>query len=113
MAAGTDIERGKARGWVTIAAGIFIVVLMSGVWIFVMKAVADHRLLVKTPENAAFLGRTYVAFALIVLCGFLGILNGVIQLRTGRRNLPLNALILILVGAALVTIWIGTSSNRS
>ncbi len=109
MAAGTDVQRMKARGWVTIVAGLFIVVVMCGVWLFVAKAIGEHRVDVATADTAKFLGQTYVAFALIVLSGVLGVVNGVIQLRTGRRNIPLNAVILILVGAALVIIWLATS----
>jgi hypothetical protein len=113
MTAGTDVEQTKTRGWVTIAAGVFIVVLMSGVWLFVAKAIAEHRVTLDTPNTAKFLGQTYMAFGLIVFSGILGIANGVVQLRTRRRNISLNALILMLVAAAVVIIWLATSGNKS
>jgi hypothetical protein len=111
MTAGSEIQRTKARGWVTIIAGIFIVVLMSGVWLFVMKAISEHRGTLDTPNTAKFLGQTYMAFGLIVFSGVLGIANGVVQLRTGRRNIALNAVILMLVAAAVVIIWLATSNK--
>ena len=109
----TDIERGKARGWVTLTAGGFIIVLISGIWLFIRRAFADGHLTVSTRDTATFLGQTFVAFALIFLCGVLGIANGVMQLRTGRRSVILNGAIIVLVGSALVVIWIATSSNKS
>ena len=97
----------KARARVTLGAGVFIVVLMSAIWIWIVRLMAATPL--PDPSYAQFLGKTYVAFAIIIVCGFLGIWNGVLQLRTGRQNLPLSLLIIVLFASALGTLWLGLS----
>ena len=97
----------KTRARVTLGAGVFLVVVMGAVWLWIVSLTAANP--VTDPAYAQFLGRIYVAFAIIIVCGFLGILNGVSQLRTGRQNVPLSLVILLLFLIALGTMWFGLS----
>jgi MFS family permease len=108
-----DPQKAKARGWVAIVAGVFIVALMGGVWIFLLKLIAENRTSFSGAANAQFLGQVFTAFALIIIAGFGGIANGIIMLRTGRRSKILFALLIMCVLAAVVIIWLATNSRKT
>jgi hypothetical protein len=93
----------KSRGILAISAGIFVIVLMSAVWIFVAHLVATHA--VEMEGSREFFGRLYLAFGMIVFCGILGTINGFLALRTGSTNGYLVALVLVIFGAALYIMY--------
>jgi hypothetical protein len=104
MKRGDEVQDVKRRGWAALIAGAFMVVLMAGVWLFILKLLADHRLDVSDPSFAAFLGKVFVAFALIILSGLIGIGSGLWQIRTGTQNraLTIGVLVPFLVAFGIV-----------
>jgi len=77
----------RGRGWIAIVAGAFIVILLAWVWIYIARqATVPGAILCDTATRGQFLGRIYVAFALIVACGLLAIGSGVRIVRTGRTS---------------------------
>ena len=82
-------------------AGVFLIVLMSAVWLWVANLLASHGSVDGDPATSQFIGRTYVAFALVEVCGVLGIINGIGQVRSGRRNRVLAFAMLVLFAAAI------------
>jgi magnesium-transporting ATPase (P-type) len=91
------LESAKRRGWVAVGAGVFLVVFVSAVWIWVARLMAGQ-----TAQGAAgFIGRLNVVFALIVLCGALGMFNGWFQAHSGRTNRAIAFAILVVFAIAL------------
>ncbi|MGC1379712.1 MAG: hypothetical protein WA814_01670 [Candidatus Baltobacteraceae bacterium] len=105
----TTLESAQRRGWWAFGAGVFLVVFMGGVWIWVDRLLVASGALERDPGTAAFLGKMNVAFALVVLAGVLGTINGWMQAHSGRRNY---VLILGLVVAFVAALFIaGSASN--
>jgi ribosomal protein L40E len=97
----------KTRGWVAFGAGAFLAIFMGAIWIWVDRIMAQN-----APADAAtatFMGRVNVSFALIVIAGILGIINGWMMAHSGRRNTALIVALLICFVAALFVAW--TASN--
>ena len=71
---------------------------MTAIWIWV-----DHLLAAQAGEAsvARMLGHLNLAFALIVLSGILGTINGWQMAHSGKRNILLLVVILVIFGAAL------------
>jgi hypothetical protein len=95
----------QRRGWVAFGAGAFLVVLMGAIWIWV-----DQLLFAQGDVAAAQLaGRLNVAFALIVIAGVLGAINGWITAHSGRtvRILVFGAVVLFI--GALAIAWRASS----
>ena len=90
----------KARGYVSVIAGAFIALLMSAVWAFVWLQTATHSMNGGSEENAVFFGRVYFGFAIIIVCGFLGVANGVWMIQKGKPNRALIISIVVLFIAA-------------
>jgi hypothetical protein len=99
------LESAKRRGWVAFGAGIFLVVFVSAVWVWVDRLMAGQT----ASGAAAFIGRLNVVFVLIVLCGALGIFNGWSQAHSGRTNRAIAFVILGVFAIALVLAY--TASN--
>jgi hypothetical protein len=113
MATADKLRSMKARGWVALVAGVFLVVLMGGIWIYLANAIADHRMTMNTPGSRAFMGQVFVAFALLIASGFVGIASGIHQIRTGTRNRALLVVMVLLVLSAVGTIVFATSTERN
>jgi hypothetical protein len=95
----------KARGYVSMIAGAFIAALMSAVWIFVWFQTTMHSTNGGTEENAAFFGRVYFGFAMIVVCGFLGIANGIWMIQQGKPNRAyIFSIVILFIAACIVLI---------
>jgi hypothetical protein len=93
------LEAGKRRGWIALGAGAFIVLLMGSIWIWVDRLLAGNPSALADTSTAQTLGKLNVAFAMIVIAGVLGTVNGWLMTRTGERNKVLVwALVVIAIG---------------
>src|ERR1700733_12518546 len=88
----------KVRGWIALIAGIFLIVIMTGIWLFIASHVASGTAHLPT------VGQLYIGFALIIGGGFLAIANGVWMLRKGRPNLAVGIFMIILFVAAFFVV---------
>ena len=83
-------ERGPfsaGRGWIAVAAGVFIVILLGWIWMYIAHAAAiPGGILCDPAARDKFLGQLYVSFAFIIACGLLAIVNGIQIVRTGRTS---------------------------
>lgn len=94
----------RLRGWIAIGAGVFLVVLMSWVWIYIARqSTIEGAILCDAATRDQFLNRIYVAFALIVGCGLVAISAGIHLLRTSRPNWPpVIALLTLFIAACVI-----------
>jgi hypothetical protein len=106
------LQSAKLRGWLALGAGAFLVVFMAAIWIWIDRLFASRGIAATDASAAQFLERINVAFALVVLAGILGVVNGWLMAHSGRRNLPL-IVSLIVAFAAAVFIAAGASSGYS
>jgi hypothetical protein len=107
------LASGQRRGWVSLVAGAFMVVLMAVVWIFVAHLVATGRVTQMDPATEAFFGRTYVAFGLVVLSGLVAMVGATMQIQSGVRNRALSFAVVVLFAAAVGTVLLGSGPLRS
>jgi hypothetical protein len=91
----------RRRGWVACGAGVVLVVLMGGVWLWIDRLFAANGGTAGSPGAAQFLGKLNIAFALIVVSGALGVANGWAMAQTGRRNMPLIFGMIVVFAAGL------------
>ena len=91
------LESAKRRGWAAFGAGVFLVVFVSAVGIWVDRLMAGQT----APGATVFIGRLNVVFVLIVLCGALGMFNGWQQAHWGRTNRAIAFGILVVFAVAL------------
>jgi hypothetical protein len=103
-----SLDSAKRRGWASLVAAIFLIVAMGLLWGYVANLFGAHPAI--DVGAARFVGSVYVAFALVLICGVLGIFNALGQIRTGRRNRTLGFVILVLFAAALITAVLGNNS---
>jgi hypothetical protein len=94
----------KRRGYVAVGAGVFIVVVMSAVWLWLAWLAGTHQLEM-TPDFAVFLGKLYVGFALVIVCGVIGIVNGIFVVRNGRSNVALLVALIVIFLSALAIMY--------
>jgi Na+/H+-dicarboxylate symporter len=95
-----NLESLKRRGWVAFGAGAFLIVFMGGIAIWIDRLFASDAVQ-RTPATDTFLGRINVAFALVIVSGILGVINGWNMAHTGRRNRVLLFALLVVFVAAL------------
>jgi hypothetical protein len=100
----------KMRGWVALVAGLFLVLLISAVWVYVGRLFSAQGVVDRDVATAQFAGRTYVAFALVLVSGLLGVANGIWQIRTGCRNRVLVFAMLVMFAAAIGVAVIGSNA---
>jgi MFS family permease len=103
------LSRAKFRGRLALCAGAFLVIFMGSIWIWVDRLFATRGIAQNDPGAAQFLGKINVAFALVVVAGVLGIANGWVMARSGRRNL---ALIVGLVVAFAAAVFIAAGASN-
>ena len=99
----------RRRGWIALGAGVFLVVLSGAIAAFIASLSASPNF-EHSPSADNVLGRTYIALAILVVCGALGIGNGVYIIRNAKMNLVLTLAIVLLFVAALVTVATGLGS---
>ncbi len=98
----------QRRGWIALGSGVFLVVFMGAVAVWVDRLLTANGLLQRDATAAQFFGRINVAFALVILSGVLGIFNGWSMARGGRRN---NVLVLALVAAFVAALFVACSAS--
>lgn len=96
------LEGRKRGGWVAFGAGIFLMVVIAAVWIWVDHLLAANGIAPGETAMAGYLGRLNVAFLLLVLAGALGVLNGWIMAHTGRPSRMVLIGLFVVFAAAVV-----------
>jgi hypothetical protein len=81
------------------------VIFVSAIWIWVDRLMAAQ----SAAGAAQFVGRLNLAFALIILCGALGMVNGWYQGHSGRTNRAIVFAVFIVFAIALFLAY--TASN--
>lgn len=99
----------KRRGWVAFGSGVFLVIFMGAVAIWVDRLLSANGLLQRDATAAQFAGRINVAFVLVILAGVLAIFNGWAMAHSGRRN---NVLVVSLVIAFVAALFVAWSASR-
>jgi hypothetical protein len=102
----------QLRGWFALGAGAFLAIFVAAIWIAIDRSFAAQGVAGRNVAAAQFLGRINVAFALIVVAGVLGAINGWSMAHSGRRNLWLLVALLVVFVGALVIAGIASSSYR-
>jgi ribosomal protein L40E len=102
----------KLRGWFALGAGAFLAIFMAAIWIWIDRLFAAQGIAARDVSAAQFLGRINVAFALILVAGVLGVINGWSMAHSGRRNLWLLVALLVAFVSALVIAGFASSSYR-
>lgn len=100
----------ERRGWVALGAGGFLVVFVGAIWIWVDRLFAANG-----PSDAAtatFIGRLNVTFALLVIGGALGVVNGWLMAHSGRRNTVLTLGLVVFFISALFVACSATNGYR-
>jgi MFS family permease len=98
----STLKSQQRRGWTALGAGAFLVVFMSAVWIWVDRLLigGDYQ---RDATTASFTGKINVAFALVVVAGVFGVINGRLMVQSGRRNrVLLFGLVIAFVSALFV-----------
>jgi len=99
----------QRRGWIALGSGVFLVVFMGAVAVWVDGLLTAHGLLQRDPKAAQFFGRINVAFALVIVAGVLGIFNGWSMAHAGRRN---NLLVIGLVVVFVAALFVACSASN-
>jgi hypothetical protein len=91
----------KFRGYLAIGAGIFLIVMMAGLYLFFGHLVASGSM--ELPQAVAydFLGKLDLGFALLALSGAIGIGNGLWIVRRGKINIALTIVALVVAASAI------------
>jgi hypothetical protein len=106
-----DPARIKALGWVPLIAGVFIILLMGWISLYLGTGIANHTLRMDV-KSSTFIGGIFVGFAVVTAIGCVGIANGMYQLRTGRRSKALTIAGFALTAVAFGTFLLTISANR-
>lgn len=104
----------RVRGVIQIVTGVILILMMAGLSVFigvlVTRGAADPETAKKMADQRTFLLVTYAFFAVIALFGLNGIVMGVWQVTTGRRNKALMwvmfVLLALIVIACLATVFV-------
>ena len=102
----------KLRGRLAMGAGAFLVVFIAAIWIWIDRLFATRGIAASDPGAAQFLGKINVAFALVVVAGVLGVLNGWVMARSGRRNVALIVGLVVAFAAAVFLAAVASSGYR-
>jgi hypothetical protein len=93
-----DPGKAKRQGMVAVFAGMFLIVLVLGVGLFLAASIGEHRVDVSNQDTGSLFGRTFVTLALFAVAGVAGIANGVVLIRTGARN---RTVVMIFIGTVV------------
>ena len=95
-----SLESQRRRARLALGAGIFLVLLVGVVWVWVDRLFVRNSAALADLSTRQFLGRLNVAFAMVMIAGFLGIANGLLWVRSGRRNkLLVWAIVIVFISA--------------
>lgn len=96
----------RVRGVIQIVTGVFLVLMMAGLSVFLgvlmTKGASDSETAKKIADQRTFLLVTYAFFGVIGLFGLNGIIMGVWQVTTGKRNKALIWIMFILLALVLI-----------
>lgn len=95
----------KARGYVAIGAGVFLIVLMAGLYLFFGNLASNGSMDLPKGAAAAFFGQLDFGFALLAVAGVVGIGNGLWIVRRQKINVALTILGLLFAASAIGCIW--------
>lgn len=101
----------QRRGWVALAAAAFLTVFVAGVWTWIDRLFAAQGGAASGAE-ARFFGRINVAFGLLLLVGIMGVVNGWLMARSGRRNLVLVIALIVTAIAAFFVAFTATNGYQ-
>ncbi|HTD37491.1 MAG TPA: hypothetical protein VK669_08245 [Candidatus Limnocylindrales bacterium] len=96
----------KARAWTSVIAGIFVILIICGIGVFLVAAMFAPGVRF-TSRSGALFGALGIGFAMLLTGGVLGVLNGVAQLRTGRPSMPLTIASFVIMPLGLLVMLIG------
>ena len=81
-----DPSKARRQGMVAVFAGIFLIVVVLGVGLFLAASIGRHQVDVSDQDTGSLFGRTFATLALFAVAGVAGIANGLVMVRTGARN---------------------------
>ena len=99
----------KARGYVALGAGVFLVVASAGLYLFFGNLASNGSMELPAAAAAAFFGKLYCGFALLAVAGAVGIANGLWIVRRQKINVALTILGLLVAASAFGCIWQATT----
>lgn len=102
------LQSQQRRGWISFGAGVFLIVLVTAIWIWVDILLAGSAQ--RDAVEATFLGKLNVAFGLILVAGVLGTIQGWKMAKSGRRNVFLILAMVICFAAGLI-VAVGASNG--
>jgi hypothetical protein len=100
----TALERGRRRGWLALCAGVFLIVFVCAVWIWIDHIFASNGSAFSDASSMRLLGRLNVAFGLLEIAGLIGAINGWMMTRSGKPNIAMVVALVLFAGAAFITI---------
>jgi hypothetical protein len=95
----------RVRGWVLIAVGLFLAVFMGVVLWFIAPMML--RPLPEGSDDAAAIPFVFALCGGLIACGLAAAVNGVLQVRTGRRNRRGLTVMLAIIAITMLAAWIG------
>ena len=98
----------QRRGWISFGAGVFLIVLVSGIWVWVDVLLTGTAQ--RDSVEGTFLGKLNVAFGLMLLAGALGTIQGWRMAKSGRRNVVLILAMVVCFIAGLI-VAVGASNG--
>ena len=114
MAVRSNTERGpisKSRAWASVIAGIFVILVICGIGLFLVAAMFGPGVRF-TERSGALVGGLVIGFAMLITGGVLGVFNGIAQLRTGRPSMPLTIVSFVIMPLGLFVMLVGARIAR-
>lgn len=102
----TPVAKGnRARGWLLIVLGLLLSIGMAGLSLFLWRTLhfqGQKGGTARWTGSAEMTARTFQLFGTIFAFGLVCLATGVFQIRTGRRNVVLVVLLLLLAGVMIL-----------
>jgi hypothetical protein len=93
-----------------VGAGIFLITLMAGLWLFIGHRVASGSMELPPDSGSIFIAKLYVSFALFAIGGAFGIGNGVCKIQRGKFSVPLAIVTGVTFATAISFAWQATNA---
>lgn len=101
MTSQVNFQRKKTGGWVRLAASIGLIFLISALWLTITGAMKAHGSF--NPANENLEAEIFVMFAMVSVCGILGVVSSVMEIRSGRKSATLTFFMIVTLFAAILT----------
>lgn len=98
----------KSRGYIAIGAGVFLIVVPAGLYLFFANLAATGAMTLPEGAAAGFFARLDFGFALLTVAGAVGIANGLWIVRRQKVNVPLTIIGFLVAVSALSCFWQAT-----